>query len=52
MGGMTIRDLREAKGKRKIAYVQVAREEEAIAAAVEERETEEEGEEVGMTEWD
>lgn len=33
MGGMTIRDLREAKGKRKIAYVQVAREEEALAAA-------------------
>ena len=33
MGGMTVRDLRDAKGKRTIAYVQVAREEEAIAAA-------------------
>ncbi len=33
MGGMTVKDLLEAKGKRTIAYVQVAREEEAIAAA-------------------
>lgn len=33
MGGMTIKDLREAKGKRTIAYVQVASEEEAIAAS-------------------
>ncbi|MGB3691060.1 MAG: 3-methyl-2-oxobutanoate hydroxymethyltransferase [Jannaschia helgolandensis] len=33
MDGLTIRDLRDAKGKRTIAYVQVAREEEAIAAA-------------------
>lgn len=33
MGGMTVQDLREAKGKRTIAYVQVTREEEAIAAA-------------------
>jgi|TARA_X000000950_G_scaffold284315_1_gene387149 hypothetical protein len=33
MGGMTIEDLLDAQGKRKIAYVQVVREEEAIAAA-------------------
>lgn len=33
MAGLTIKDLREAKGKRTIAYVQVAREEEAIAAS-------------------
>lgn len=33
MGGMTVKDLLDAKGKRTIAYVQVAREEEAIAAA-------------------
>ncbi len=33
MGGMTIKDLLDAQGKRKIAYVQVVREEEAIAAA-------------------
>lgn len=33
MGGMTVKDLQEAKGKRTIAYVQVAREEEAIAAS-------------------
>jgi len=31
--GMTVRDLLEAKGERTLAYVQVAREEEAIAAA-------------------
>jgi 3-methyl-2-oxobutanoate hydroxymethyltransferase len=33
MGGMTVKDLREAKGNRTIAYVQVAGEEEAIAAS-------------------
>lgn len=33
MGGMTVKDLLDEKGKRTIAYVQVAREEEAIAAA-------------------
>ena len=33
MGCMTIKDLLEAKGNRKLAYVQVAREEEAIAAS-------------------
>ena len=33
MAGMTVKDLQEAKGKRTIAYVQVAREEEAIAAS-------------------
>ena len=33
MGGMTVKDLREAKGSRTIAYVQVASEEEAIAAS-------------------
>lgn len=33
MGGMTIKDLRAAKGKRTLAYVQVARKEEAIAAS-------------------
>ena len=33
LGGMTVKDLLEAKGKRQIAYVQVTREEEAIAAA-------------------
>lgn len=33
MASMTIKDLLDAKGKRKIAYVQVAREEEAIAAS-------------------
>ena len=33
MGGMTVKDLLDAKGKRTIAYVQVVREEEAIAAA-------------------
>ena len=33
MGGMTIKDLREAKGNRTIAYVQVASEEEAVAAS-------------------
>lgn len=33
MGGMTIKDLREAKGQRTLAYVQVASEEEAIAAS-------------------
>ena len=33
MGGMTIKDLREAKGNRTIAYVQVAGEEEAVAAS-------------------
>ncbi|MEM7426208.1 MAG: 3-methyl-2-oxobutanoate hydroxymethyltransferase [Pseudomonadota bacterium] len=31
--GLTVKDLLEAKGKRQIAYVQVAREEEAAAAA-------------------
>lgn len=31
--GLTVKDLLEAKGKRQIAYVQVAREEEAVAAA-------------------
>ncbi|MFZ1726230.1 MAG: 3-methyl-2-oxobutanoate hydroxymethyltransferase [Albidovulum sp.] len=33
MQGLTIRDLRALKGKRRITYVQVAREEEAAAAA-------------------
>lgn len=33
MGGMTIKDLLDAKGKRNLTYVQVAREEEAIAAS-------------------
>lgn len=33
MGGLTVRDLLEAKGKRTLAYVQVARETEAVAAA-------------------
>lgn len=33
MASMTIKDLMDAKGKRRIAYVQVAHEEEAIAAA-------------------
>ena len=33
MGGMTVKDLKEAKGKRTIAYVQVAHEEEAVAAS-------------------
>ncbi len=33
MPALTVKDLREAKGKRQLAYVQVAREEEAIAAA-------------------
>ncbi|TMV08606.1 3-methyl-2-oxobutanoate hydroxymethyltransferase [Ruegeria sediminis] len=33
MAALTIRDLLEAKGKRQLAYVQVAREEEAIAAS-------------------
>lgn len=33
MAGMTVRDLLDFKGKRTIAYVQVAREEEAIAAS-------------------
>lgn len=33
MGGMTIKDLLDAKGKRTLAYVQVASEEEAIAAS-------------------
>lgn len=33
MGGLTIRDLRTLKGKRRIAFVQVTREEEAVAAA-------------------
>lgn len=33
MGGMTVKNLLDAKGKRTIAYVQVAREEEAIAAS-------------------
>lgn len=33
MGGMTVKDLREAKGNRTIAYVQVASEEEAVAAS-------------------
>jgi len=31
--GLTVKDLLEAKGKRQLAYVQVAREEEAVAAA-------------------
>lgn len=33
MGGMTVKDLLEAKGNRTIAYVQVASEEEAVAAS-------------------
>lgn len=33
MGALTIRDLLDAKGRRRLAYVQVAREEEAIAAS-------------------
>lgn len=33
MGGLTVKDLLDAKGKRTLAYVQVARAEEAIAAA-------------------
>jgi hypothetical protein len=33
MGGMTLKDLLDAKGKGTIAYVQVIRKEEAIAAA-------------------
>lgn len=33
MAAMTVKDLLEAKGKRQISYVQVAREEEAIAAS-------------------
>lgn len=33
MGGMTVKDLLDAKGKRSLTYVQVAREEEAIAAS-------------------
>lgn len=33
MAGLSIKDLQEAKGKRTIAYVQVAREEEALAAS-------------------
>lgn len=33
MAAMTVKDLLEAKGKRQLAYVQVAREEEAIAAS-------------------
>ncbi len=33
MRGMTVKDLLEAKGKRQMAYVQVAREDEAVAAA-------------------
>ena len=33
MGGLTVKDLQEAKGKRTIAYVQVTQEEQAIAAA-------------------
>ena len=33
MGGMTVKDLRDAKGNRTIAYVQVAGEEEAVAAS-------------------
>ncbi|MEL6569653.1 MAG: 3-methyl-2-oxobutanoate hydroxymethyltransferase [Pseudomonadota bacterium] len=33
MGGLTIHDLRATKGKRPLAYVQVAREDEAIAAS-------------------
>lgn len=33
MGGMTVKDLQDAKGKRTIAYVQVASEEEALAAS-------------------
>ena len=32
MGGLTVRDLRALKGKRRIAFVQVTREEEALAA--------------------
>ena len=33
MTALTVKDLLEAKGKRQLAYVQVAREEEAIAAS-------------------
>lgn len=33
MNGLTVKDLLEAKGKRQLSYVQVAREEEAIAAS-------------------
>lgn len=33
MAGMTVKDLLEAKGQRPLAYVQVAREQEALAAA-------------------
>lgn len=33
MGGLTVKDLLEAKGTRQLAYVQVAREEEAVAAS-------------------
>lgn len=33
MGGMTVKDLQDAKSKRTIAYVQVASEEEALAAS-------------------
>ncbi|MEJ6397126.1 hypothetical protein [Yoonia sp. 208BN28-4] len=33
MGGMTVKDLLDTKGKRTIAYVQVASQEEAIAAS-------------------
>jgi 3-methyl-2-oxobutanoate hydroxymethyltransferase len=33
MGGMTVKDLQDAKGQRTIAFVQVASEEEAIAAS-------------------
>ena len=33
MTELTVKDLLEAKGKRQLAYVQVAREEEAIAAS-------------------
>ena len=32
MKGLSVKELLEAKGKRQLAYVQVAREEEAIAA--------------------
>ena len=33
MTALTVKDLLDAKGKRQLAYVQVAREEEAIAAS-------------------
>lgn len=33
MGGLTVKDLLEAKGNRQLAYVQVARQEEAMAAS-------------------